>query len=59
MANRWIIRVHKYHEHHTLAAAQAEIRRLTKTAGKKKFRLYRIKSTVEPDEGELQHGEAA
>lgn len=56
MANRWIITAHRFHEHETLAAAETELKRLTAATGKK-FRIYRIKRSVEPDEGETQHGE--
>lgn len=56
MANRWIISRHRFHQHETLAAAQAEMERLTKETGKK-FRMYRVKTEIKPDQGEAEHGE--
>lgn len=51
--NRWIVSRHRYHQHETLDAAQAEKKRL-EAATRKGFRIYRVKTTIEPDEGEKQ-----
>ena len=54
--NRWIVSHHRFHQHETLAAAEAERQRLAAKTGKK-FHLYRVKSMLEPDQGETNEGE--
>ncbi len=56
MANRWIVSRYRFHEHKSLEAAQAELKRLTESTGKK-YRMYRVKTVLEPDEGETMNGE--
>lgn len=45
--NRWIISSHKFVEHRTIEAAQAELMRLSELLPQKKFKLFRIKRVVE------------
>ena len=45
MADRWIITSHKYMQHESLEAAQAERERLRKLVPKKYFYLHRIKTS--------------
>lgn len=48
--NRWIISAHRFREHKTVEAAEAELTRLKAEHPDKNFKMYRIKSVVVPAE---------
>lgn len=48
MADRWIVSAYDFVLQKTLAAAQSEAARLEEQYKKKKFRIYRVKTHVEP-----------
>lgn len=46
MADRWIISTWKYKQHRSRGSAEKELKRLREQCPKKKFQLYRIKTTI-------------
>jgi len=47
MADRWIVSTHWYTEHMTLARAKEQEKILSEKLPKKKFKVYRIKTSLE------------
>ena len=47
MANKWIISDYNFMQHKTLESAQQELKRLNEAYPKKKFKIYRCKTSLE------------
>ena len=48
MADKWIVSNYHFHQHKSREAAEAELQRLSEKLPKKRFRIYRLKTALEP-----------